>query len=58
MGVPADAAGLHRWCCEHRCGEPCPKTYVEYTAVEMLAVFGGPERGALQYRVGLERPIG
>src|SRR6202043_2522944 len=39
-------------------GEPCPKTYVECAAVEMLAVFGDPERGALQHRVGLGRPIG
>jgi hypothetical protein len=58
MGVPADAATMHRPCREHRFGESCPKTYVECAAVEMLAVFGDPERGALQHRVGLERPIG
>jgi hypothetical protein len=47
-----------RKCSEHRIGEPCPNTYVECAAVETLAVFGDPEGGALQHRVGLGRPIG
>ena len=57
MRVPADAAALHRSCRKHCFGEPRPKTYVECTAVEMLAVFGDPKCGAREYCVGLRGPI-
>src|SRR5215469_10916077 len=58
MRVPADAAALHRTCRADCFGEPCPETYVECKAVEMLTIFGDPERGALEHRVGLGGPIG
>src|SRR5580704_16956552 len=57
MRVPADAAALHRPCRENGFGESCPETHVECAAVEMLAVFGHPEHGALEHCVSLGGPI-